>query len=58
MVKINQKLCTNCGNCAEACPFDVFEIKNKKVIVAHSENCKKCEACISACPNNAIKLGN
>ena len=56
MIKINQNLCINCGNCVEACPFGVLEIKNGKVIITHPEKCKKCEACVLACPNNAIKI--
>ena len=56
MVKINKEKCFGCGNCVEACPFGVFEIKNGKAIVEYPEKCKKCGACISACPNNAIKI--
>ncbi len=56
MVKINRKLCTSCGNCVEACPFGVLEIKDGKAVVANQEKCQKCGACISACPNNAIKI--
>jgi len=56
MPLIDSNKCDGCGNCIEACPFDVFEIKNGKVIVKHPEKCKKCRACMSACPNNAIKI--
>lgn len=56
MIKINANKCDGCKNCIEVCPFNVFEIKDKKVIVKRPENCKGCMACISACPNNAIKF--
>lgn len=56
MIKINKKLCTGCGNCAEVCPFNVLKIKDGKAVVENPENCKKCGACVSACPNNAIEI--
>ena len=56
MVKINKKLCAGCGNCVEACPFEVLKIKNGKAVVAKPEKCQKCGACMSVCPNNAIKI--
>lgn len=58
MIKVNKNKCSGCGNCVESCPFGVFEIENRKVVVKHPEKCKKCRACISACPNNAIKIGD
>ena len=56
MIKINKEKCDGCGNCVDACPFGVLEIKNGKAVVKDSENCKGCGACVCACPNNAIEI--
>ena len=41
--------------CVEFCPNDVFEIRNKKAVVARPQNCVYgCIACESVCPKKAI----
>jgi len=54
--KVDEAKCTGCGNCAEVCPSEVFEIKNDKSKVVRPEECVECETCISECPEEAIKL--
>lgn len=38
----------------EVCPVNVFEKKNKKIIVAKPEECIGCRACEAQCPNGEI----
>ena len=44
--KVDEAKCTGCGNCAEVCPSEVFEIKNNKSKVLHPEECVECETCV------------
>jgi DNA-directed RNA polymerase subunit D len=54
--KIEVKKCSMCGECVKKCPKNVFEIKDKKIIVAKANDCHLCMACIEACPDNAITV--
>lgn len=52
---IDKTRCTECGKCHDFCLFGVYRIENKKVRVAHPENCKNnCPACARMCPSRAI----
>jgi len=39
---IDYKKCTNCGNCVDICPMQVFEKENDKVVVKHPDKCIGC----------------
>lgn len=59
IAKIDKDLCTWCGACAEACPFDaVSMIKDEKKDIAAINNsvCKGCGMCLPVCPADAINL--
>ncbi|MBC7234538.1 MAG: 4Fe-4S binding protein [Chloroflexi bacterium] len=53
MIYIDERRCTGCGACIEACPAGALQIKNG---LAHidQERCRECEACVGACPQKAI----
>jgi DNA-directed RNA polymerase subunit D len=51
------KECSKCGECAVACPRDVFEAKNDKLKVVAERKCILCRACIEVCEPGAIKIG-
>ena len=59
IAKIDKNVCTWCGACAEACPFDaVSMVKDEKKDTATINNsvCKGCGMCLPVCPVNAIDL--
>ena len=61
VAEVNAELCTWCGKCAEACPFDAIEqkkINGKQVAVVNNSVCKGCGMCAPVCPPDAIHLVN
>jgi NAD-dependent dihydropyrimidine dehydrogenase PreA subunit len=55
-VTIDYKKCTTKKTCIDVCPVGVFELKGKKVVVAHEDQCIGCHACEASCPENAITV--
>lgn len=51
--KVNAKLCIGCGKCAESCPPQIIEIRDKKAKM-NLKNCISCFCCQEMCPVNAI----
>ncbi|MDR1164957.1 MAG: 4Fe-4S binding protein [Deltaproteobacteria bacterium] len=56
VIKIDSGLCNGDGNCKDACPSDVYEIKDGKAVPINMEECVGCDSCIEACEVNAITL--
>jgi heterodisulfide reductase subunit A len=55
-VRVNERLCTACGQCVEVCPYDARVLEPG----AHTAEvievlCQGCGACIVACPNKATR---
>lgn len=55
---VDKAKCKGCGTCKEICPANVFEIKNKKSVVARPKDCMGCRACEAQCPEEAIKVSD
>ena len=53
-IEINTEKCTGCGSCITICGGDVFDLKDKKAVVARIENCLECGNCEIVCAPGAI----
>ena len=51
---INNDNCTGCGNCIDACPFNLIELTDGKARI--NEGCTLCGACQDACAFDAIVI--
>lgn len=60
---IDEKACSGCGKCADACMMKVIEMRDrtdgskvKVAFVARPDDCMFCEACVINCRQIAIML--
>jgi heterodisulfide reductase subunit A len=54
---IQERRCSGCGLCVEACPYGVrFLDQEEKVARVKAPLCQGCGVCASICPNGATKL--
>jgi ferredoxin len=51
----NETLCTDCGLCAENCPFKARNLTDNGLSF-DSERCYGCGVCVPMCPENAIEM--
>ena len=56
MITFNQKICTGCGTCAKVCPHGVYELNDKRAMLAFEPRCIECGACRLNCPSAAIEV--
>lgn len=56
IVTIDQKKCDQCGECVDACPKNILEVKDKKLVVTDIEQCTLCKTCVEACESDAITI--
>jgi nitroreductase/NAD-dependent dihydropyrimidine dehydrogenase PreA subunit len=54
-ISIDQKKCTLCEACIEACPRHVLFSDHSGVQVHYEEQCMACGHCVAVCPVNAVK---
>jgi UDP-glucose 4-epimerase len=54
-VAVDEDLCTDCGDCAEACIFGTLEMVDDKV-ERDFEKCFGCGRCETVCPTEAISI--
>jgi len=56
MVTVSNRLCSGCGLCVEACPYNAREINLASMIAEiHPELCHGCGSCAAVCPNGATQ---
>lgn len=56
IVKINESLCTGCGNCIPRCAEGALQIVNGKAIIVKDIYCDGLGACLGHCPEGAISI--
>jgi heterodisulfide reductase subunit A len=59
VAKVNADLCTWCGACMEACPYDAVQlttIDGKEIAEISAILCKGEGACVPICPKQAIDI--
>jgi len=57
--EVNPTICSGCGNCVSACPFEACYVqeRNGAIVAAVNElKCKGCGSCVAVCPNGAIQI--
>ena len=54
-ITVDYDKCIGAGECATACPVNIFEVKNGKAVANNLSECIECCACVNACPNEAIE---
>lgn len=55
-VNVDTEKCDGCGECAEGCPGEVYEIVNNKATVVNEEECHGCHTCEDLCETDAITV--
>lgn len=54
LIKVDHSICNGCGECADLCPVDVFEMRAGKSLPARNQNCLGCGTCEAVCKAEAI----
>lgn len=53
MIFVDEKKCTLCGDCVEACPWQALSLAEGKLVIDR-DLCAECGACLRLCPVGAI----
>lgn len=48
------KVCTQCGECAEACPTGAIKRNKRGAYYVDYAECNLCEACVPVCPEDVM----
>jgi ferredoxin len=54
VAQVDEALCTACGACEEACPFEAIKVNGTAVV--NWDACMGCGVCTGQCPNDAVSL--
>ena len=58
VLKVDEALCTNCGDCYEACPYDVIHEHPDRAVAFKCDLCDGEPQCIAFCQNpNVLAVG-
>jgi Pyruvate/2-oxoacid:ferredoxin oxidoreductase delta subunit len=56
IARVDDKICAECGACAEACPIDAIELVSEKTPRIDASICMGCGICALRCTTGALKL--
>jgi len=56
LARIDEELCTGCGQCVEACPTQALALIGGRAQLLRPEACSYCADCEDLCPQGAIGL--
>ena len=56
IIKIDEELCTGCGECMPNCPEGAIQIIDEKARIISDIFCDGLGACIGHCPEDAISI--
>ena len=56
-LKVDQRLCSGCGDCVAVCAVEALSVVDN-VVVVQQEECIECGACVDECPFGALTLGD
>ncbi|MBI5759137.1 MAG: 4Fe-4S dicluster domain-containing protein [Planctomycetales bacterium] len=53
---IDDRRCTNCGDCLRVCPTDCLSLRPDGHVIVSPPWCISCEICQTVCPVEAIAM--
>ena len=53
-IKVDYDKCQGHGDCADACPPEVYELSDGKTVPINIDECVECCTCVETCPEGAI----
>jgi Fe-S-cluster-containing hydrogenase component 2 len=53
---VDEKLCTGCGQCVEACPFHSMQLDQVTDLAAKCDLCLGAARCVEICPSGALTM--
>ena len=56
MITVDRDTCDGCAVCAHICPHVVFEMRDRKAVLAAVDRCVECGACQINCHPGAIEV--
>jgi NAD-dependent dihydropyrimidine dehydrogenase PreA subunit len=57
-INIDKEKCTGCGECAESCPGDVYEMVDGVPVPVNLDECHGCHTCEAVCDEDAIEVSD
>jgi DNA-directed RNA polymerase subunit D len=56
ILELKNEKCEKCGDCVEACPRDIIQMKGDSIKLVNEINCTLCKTCEEVCRYDAIRV--